>query len=278
MYEQIFGKVGVFLSRDFLAKGLLPALILLMLSAAPVLGWHAIIAGIAAVLRAPVKQMASLVQWVLVLLLISALFSIFSAVIFSFFEGSALPRPIRESLRKRSSARRIILNVAVDEHESRATLLKWLRTEKLDQFPFVPPLTKQVTEAALSDPIERALQTLKSLQKRNAQFREFRLAVDSWQTQILMLGLGAMRRRICVAKDLQTAHSPQSEMYADSVRHSVTEWAELLRCPENAGIAQELQNAIYYEWVSSADRAGAGVSRSAICAAHETGQRACGAR
>jgi hypothetical protein len=237
MYEQIFGKVGVFLNRDFLAKGLLPALVLLLLGLSAALGPNAIIAGASDVVTTPLQCMRPLIQALCVVLMTSALFIVFSSVIFSLFAGSALPRVVREWLRKRCNARRLRVQEDVAERESWATLIGWIRKKDLDHRPFIPRPEKQLAPQIQARNSDRALCLLRELDKRNSQSPRFRSDLDSWQQLILMAGLGAIRHELC-----QLEHDKPTP-------EAVKEWAKLLRSEPNAAMSQVLANAIKHEWV-----------------------------
>jgi hypothetical protein len=237
MYEQIFGKVGVFLSRDFLGKGLLPALVVLLLGLSVILGPSAIVAGVSEVITTPLRCMPLLLQSLSVVLMTSALFIVFSSVIFSLFAGTALPRCVREGLRKRCYARRLRIQEEVTEHECRATLLDWIRTKDLSHRPFIPAPTELLATGISVRDSDHALSLLKELDRRNSQSPKFKSDLDSWQQQILIAGLGALRHEL---SELEQDKPPPE---------SVKEWAKLLRSKSNLAMSQILANAIRHEWV-----------------------------
>lgn len=236
MYEKIFGKVTVFFSREFLAKGLFPAAVPLLLGLIATLGWRATVAAAADTLRSPLTNMSALVAAVLVLLLVSVLFQVYAFSIFSFFDGTGLRKGLREYLRRRSSEQRRRLQAEVDEREARATLVNWMRLRNLADWPFAVPSETVIEVEKARDTMERASTVLSGLDKRNSELPQFKSVLDAWQVDLLAEGVGAIT-------NLRFSASGAS----DALRIARA-WARRLRKPHNIKLAEALERAIHLEW------------------------------
>ena len=236
MYDQIFGKVTAFLSREFLARGLFPAAVLLLIGLTASLGWHEAVTDTAEALKKPLAHMDVLVEAVLVLLLTATLFEVCASGIFSFFDGSALRQRLREYLRRRSSKQRIRLDARVEEYEAHTTLLDWMCSRDLTDWPFTPPPEKPLERETALQKIQRASDLLSGLDKRNSRSVDFRGLLDTWQANILTEGLGAIRHQRFSAAD------------ARSTLMTARAWARGLRRPHNKKLAQALETVLKVEW------------------------------
>jgi len=236
VYEQIFGKVGVFLTRDFLAKGLLPAFVLLMLLGCLFAGPAACISALAKALSSPRVNMGTLLSLLMTLLSTSALLMVFAPTAFGLFDGSLLPSWLKDPLRAACERDTRRAQIAVDTQASRVTVLKWLSPTDDERPRFIPPLLKPIDQSQAKKKVDDALTLMQELQHRNAGAPEALFVITRWQRERLIDGIDALR---------QILASRDPGILSDG---RVDEWKSFLRDKANAFVTQDLDRSMNQDW------------------------------